>query len=153
MESIISTFHIDWKIIVAQAVNFGIVFVVLYIFALKPLNKLMKERSERISKGVDDAKKNEQMLKATCIEYDEVLAKARIEAHKIAQASKKEEEAKRAEMIEDAKKEVKSIIESGKKTLEAEKIKAVEEARKDIAVLAMQATEKLMASKPDLNNL
>ena len=54
MDSIINTFHIDWKIIIAQAVNFGIVFVVLYIFALKPLNKLMAERAEKIKKGVED---------------------------------------------------------------------------------------------------
>ena len=56
MESIISTFHIDWKIIIAQMINFVIVFVVLYIFALKPLSKLMKERGEKIAKGIDDAK-------------------------------------------------------------------------------------------------
>ena len=90
MDSIISTFHIDWKIITAQMVNFGVVFVVLYIFALKPLNKLMTERSEKIAKGVGDAKKSAEMLKATSLEYDEVLAKARIEANKIFQDGKKE---------------------------------------------------------------
>ena len=62
MESIISTFHIDWKIIIAQVINFAIVFVVLYIFALKPLSKLMKERSEKIAKGIDDAKTNAKLL-------------------------------------------------------------------------------------------
>ena len=55
MDSIISTFHIDWKIIIAQAINFVIVFAVLYFYALKPLSKLMKERSEKISQGLDDA--------------------------------------------------------------------------------------------------
>ena len=49
MDSIISTFHIDWKIIIAQAINFGVVFIVLYIFALKPLSKLMNERAEKIA--------------------------------------------------------------------------------------------------------
>ncbi len=153
MESIISTFHIDWKIIIAQAINFAVVFVVFYIFALKPLSKLMKERSEKISQGVDNAKKNEEMLKATCVEYDEVLAKARIEANKIFQESKKEAEAKKATMMEEAKVEVKGIIENGKKSLEAEKVKMVEEAKKEIVSLAMLATEKLLASKKDLNNL
>ena len=62
MDSIISTFHIDWKIIIAQAINFGVVFVVLYIFALKPLSKLMAERSEKIKKGIDDAKKSDELL-------------------------------------------------------------------------------------------
>ena len=81
MESIISTFHIDWKIIIAQAINFGVVFVVLYIFALKPLSKLMAERSEKIARGMDDAKTNATLLEKTKAEYDEVLVKARAEAN------------------------------------------------------------------------
>ena len=153
MESIISTFHIDWKIIVAQAINFGIVFVVLYIFALKPLNKLMKERSEKISKGVDDAKTNEEMLKSTKVEYEAVLVKARIEANKIFQDGKKEIELKKSMILEEAKSEVAVMIIGGKKTLEVEKNKMVEDAKKDIVALAMQATEKLLKTKEDLNNL
>jgi F-type H+-transporting ATPase subunit b len=163
MESIISTFHIDWKIIIAQAVNFGVVFVVLYIFALKPLSKLMAERSEKIAKGVDDAKTNASLLEQTRAEYEEALQKARTEANKIFQDGKKEAEAKRALMLEEAKKEVSGIIENGKKVLEAEKVKMVGEAKKEIVVLAMQATEKLLGSKmhesfdektiKDLNNL
>lgn len=153
MESIISTFHIDWKIIIAQAINFGVVFVVLYIFALKPLNKLMAERSEKIAKGVDDAKTNASLVEKTRAEYEEVLAKAKTEANKIFQDGKKEAEAKKAAMLEDAKKEVAATIENGKKMLEAEKNKMVGEAKNEIINLAMQATEKLIKSKQDLNNL
>jgi F-type H+-transporting ATPase subunit b len=153
MDSIISTFHIDWKIIIAQAINFVVVFVVLYIFALKPLSKLMKERSEKIAEGVENAKKNDAMLKATQVEYEEVLAKARIEANKIFQDGKKEVEAKKTIMLEEAKNEVQRIIENGKKSLQSEKVKMVEEAKKEIVTLAMLATEKLIKSKQDLNNL
>jgi F-type H+-transporting ATPase subunit b len=153
MSSIISTFHIDWKIIIAQAINFAVVFTVLYLYALKPLSKLMAERSEKIAKGVDDAKKNEETLKATKVEYDDVIAKARLEANKIFEVGKKEAEIKKVTMLEDAKKEVAVIIENGKKSLEAEKMKIMEEAKKDITTLAMLATEKLISSKQDLNNL
>lgn len=153
MESIISTFHIDWKIIIAQAVNFGVVFVILYIFALKPLSKLMTERSEKIAKGIDDAKTNATLLKETRAEYEAALLKARNEANKIFQDGKKEAEIKKALMLEEAKREVATVIENGKKTLQAEKIKMVEEARGEIVSLAMLATEKLISGKQDLNNL
>ena len=153
MESIISTFHIDWKIIIAQAINFGVVFVVLYIFALKPLSKLMAERSEKIAKGYDDAKTNATLLEKTQAEYDAALAKAKAQANTIFQEGKKEAEAKRVAMLEDAKKEVSMVIENGKKTLEAEKVKMVGEAKKEIVELAMQATQKLLSDKQNLNNL
>ncbi len=147
MESIIGTFHIDWKIILAQALNFAIVFVVLYIFALKPLSKLMAERSEKIGKGITDAKVNAELLAKTQAEYEKVLTDAKNEANKIFQAGKKEAEAKKAEMIEDAKNEVASIIQNGKMVMEAEKVKMVEEAKKDIVGLAMAATEKILGTK------
>lgn len=153
MESIISTFHIDWKIMIAQAVNFGVVFVVLYIFALKPLSKLMADRSEKIAKGFEDAKTNAVLLEKTRAEYEEVLAKARVEANKIFLDGKKEAEAKKVAMLEEAKKEVAVTIESGKKILEAEKIKLMGDVKNEIVDLAMQATEKIIKNKQDINNL
>ena len=153
MESIISAFHIDWKIIIAQAINFGIVFVVLYIFALKPLSKLMAERSEKIGKGIDDAKTNAELLAQSKVQYDKALAEAKAEANKIFQEGKKEADTKKAAMLEEAKKEVEGIIANGKQMLEAEKAKMVEEAKSEIVALTMLATEKLIKSKPDVNSL
>jgi F-type H+-transporting ATPase subunit b len=144
MDSIISTFHIDWKIIIAQAINFGIVFVVLYVYALKPLSKLMAERSEKISKGINDAETNAKVLAETHKEYEAVLVKARNEANKIFQDGKKEAENKKMQMLEDAKKEVSLVIENGKKALEVEKVKMVAEAKKEIVTLTIKATEKLL---------
>lgn len=149
MESIVSTFHIDWKIIIAQAVNFGIVFAVLYIFALKPLGKLMRERSERIAKGIDDAKSNSALLEKTREEYEDALSRARAEADKIFQQGKKEAEGQKTRMLEEAKNEAAVIIENGKKVLEAEKVKMVGEARKEIVSLTMKATEKILGGKLD----
>lgn len=163
MESIISTFHIDWKIIIAQAINFGVVFTVLYLYALKPLSKLMSERSEKIGKGIDDAKINAELLEKTRKEYEDVISKAKTEANKIFQDSKKEALAEKAQMLEGAKNEVATVVENGKKILEAEKVKMLEEAKKEIVSLAMLATEKLIGTKidksfndktvKDLNNL
>ena len=144
MESIINTFHIDLKIIIAQIVNFGIVFAVLYLYALKPLNKLMKERSEKIEKGVKDAKENASILENSKTKYEEALAQARQEADKIFQAGKKEAETKRILMLEKAKEEVAGMVESGKKSLESERVKMVAEARKEITALSAKMAEKIL---------
>jgi F-type H+-transporting ATPase subunit b len=147
MESIINTFHIDWKIIIAQGVNFAVVFVVLYVYALKPLSKLMAERAEKISKGITDAKANSEILSKTNIEYEATLAKARVEANTTFQESKKDAEVKKNQMLEDAKTEVANIIAAGKKQLEAEKIKMIADAKAELVSLTIAATEKVLGSK------
>jgi F-type H+-transporting ATPase subunit b len=149
MESIINIFHIDYKIILAQIFNFGIVFVVLYLYALKPLNKLMKERGDKIEKGIHDAKSNTEILNKTKAEYEEIIIKARNEAQKIFQEGKKEAEAKKVLMLEKAKDEVTIMIENGKRNLENEKIKMVGEAKEEITSLSIKIAEKILGSKID----
>ena len=149
MDSFIETFHIDWKIIVAQSINFVIVLFVLYFLLVKPLKKLMKERSANIEGGLNDAKANAELLLNTKKEYDSILSKARIEANNIFQEGKSEAEIKKAEMIENTKKEVDNMISNGKKILESEKAKIIEEAKKEIVSLVVLSTEKLLESHSD----
>ncbi len=152
MDAIISTFHIDWKIIIAQAFNFGVVFVVLYVFALKPLSKLMADRQNTIVKGLDDAKTNAAMLTRTEEEYNQALQRAKAEANEIFQSGKKDAQKEKTRMVEEAKAEVSVLVANGKKTLEAEKAKMMEEAKKEIVALAMKATEKLIKEKEETFN-
>ena len=144
MDSFIETFHIDWKIIIAQAVNFFIILAVLYFFALKPLKKIMGERSKTIEGGLKDAKINKELLGKTQKEYDTILARAKIEAHDIYKEGKKEAEENKAKMMELAQKDVENMINNGKKILENEKSKMIEEAKKEIVSLVVKATEKLL---------
>lgn len=160
MDSFIETFHIDWKIIIAQAINFFIILAVLYFFALKPLKKVMTERSKTIEGGLNDAKINKELLDKTQKEYDTILARAKIEAHDIFKEGKKEAEQNKAQIIEIAQKDVENMINKGKKVLESEKVKMVEEAKKEIVFLVVKATEKLLEQNPSesfdqktLNNL
>jgi F-type H+-transporting ATPase subunit b len=149
MDSFITTFHIDWKIIIAQAINFIIVLIILYFLVLKPLRKLMAERSDTIAGGLTNAKANAELLQKTTAEYEAVLAKARTEAHEIFQEGKKEAEIKRAEMMENAKADVDALIASGKKSLEAEKGKMMEDAKREIVSIVVAATEKLITDITD----
>ncbi len=149
MDSFISTFHIDWKIIIAQGVNFIIVLAVLYFLAVKPLKKVMSERTNTIEKGLADAKENALMIERSKQEYEQTIAKAKQEAHELFQEGKKEAEIKKTEMIEEAKIMVENMVASGKKTLEAEKVKIVDEAKAEIVMLVVKATERLLEQTAD----
>ena len=77
MQEFISTFHIDWKLMIAQLINFGVVFLVFYFLAAKPLRKLMEERGKAISKGLDDAKESSELLQKASEEYKQNTIKLR----------------------------------------------------------------------------
>ena len=144
MDSLISTFHIDWKLMLAQLINFAVVIVVLWIFALKPLKKLMDERGETIKGGLDNAEKQKELLAQQKEDYDAALAEARAQAAAMLKETKKEVEVVRADMMQKAQSDVTASIEAGKKQLESEKQKMMEEAKKEIVSLVMSATEKVL---------
>mgnify|MGYP001588456271 CR=1 FL=1 len=60
---LISKLGIDWKLLVAQIVNFFILLFVLYKFAYKPVLEMLEKRSKTIEKGIHDAKASEERLK------------------------------------------------------------------------------------------
>lgn len=151
MEELISTFHIDWKIMLAQLFNFALVFIALYFIAAKPLSKLMKDRTEEITKGLDDAKKNSEKLQATTAEYESTMQKARTDSNAYFEKRKQEAEAKYAEIIAKADMEMQAKIEQGKKVLEADKNKMIAEAKNELAGLVISATEKVVGKENSQN--
>ena len=46
---------IDWKLLLAQVVNFVVVLLVLRRFAYQPMLRLLDERTHKIEKGLADA--------------------------------------------------------------------------------------------------
>lgn len=147
MDSIISTFHIDWKIIIAQAINFGIVFVVLYIYALKPLGKLMKERGEKIETGIKDAKKSNELLQKATEEYKQNTIKLQKMAADAQKELGKDLEKLRAENLDRIKADNEEWTKRRMEQLEIDKIALVEGAKSELVMLAMLAAEKIMAEK------
>ena len=81
MDALIETFHIDWKLMIAQIINFVLVFLAIYVLAAKPLRKVIEERSQEISLGLLNGEKNKEILENTKKEYDAVLNQAKIEAN------------------------------------------------------------------------
>ncbi len=144
MDSLISTFHIDWKIMLAQAINFGIVFLALWYFAIKPIRKLMDERSHKIAEGLAQGAQNAVLLADTQKAYDEALAQARKEAADILTEAKRNADLKRAELLKVAEADVEALMKNGKTTLEAEKQKMLDDAKKELGSMVIQATEKVL---------
>ncbi|MDE2399836.1 MAG: ATP synthase F0 subunit B [Patescibacteria group bacterium] len=147
MQDFINTFHIDWRLMIAQMINFGLVFVALYFLAAKPLRNLIKDRTAEIETGLNDAKTNAILLEQTKREYADALSKARIEAQKVFEEGKKEALVKKETMLNDARAEVSTMIENGKIVLEAEKAKMVNDAKRELASLAILAAQKIIEEK------
>lgn len=151
MESLIETFHLDVKLIIAQALNFAIVAFILYFFALKPIFKVMDERSNKIEKGVENAEKAKQILAEAEQEKEEILNKAREKANEKITEGRERGEQKKQFIVDQTKKEVSGIMEQEKKKLAEERKKMIAEIKEHTAELLNEAVTKVMEQKLDGN--
>lgn len=147
MEELVKTFHIDVKLILAQLVNFFIVLGVLYKFAYKPVLALLNDRTAKIEKSLDDAKKIEEKLVAQEDEYKKIVAEARREAQGILEKANVKAEEKQQAMILKAKEEIGVIINKEKEKMLSEKAETMKELKKEVVELVSLSLEKLIGEK------
>ena len=147
MESLISAFHIDLKLFIAQLINFAIVFSVLYFFAFKPLVKTMSDRTEKIDKSLKDADEIESRLAMTEKEQIEILAAAKKQANLIVEEADKRGEVRRQELIEKAKEDIGQAINAEREKMTREKAETLKEIKKEVADLVVLSVEKLLNEK------
>lgn len=147
MEAILDTFHVDVKILIAQVINFAIVFSVLYYFAIKPLLKIIKERGEKIEGSLKDAENIKKKIVKTEDDYKAEIVKARKEASKIIEEATKKAEEKKDEMVLKAKEEIGAVINKEKEGIRAEKEKTLKEIKREVANLIVMSLEKVLEEK------
>ncbi len=147
MESLISTFHIDLKLFIAQLINFAIVFSVLYLLAFKPLVKTMTDRSEKIDKSLKDADEIEKRLALTEKDREEIIAAAKKQANLIVEEADKRGETRRGELIAKAKEDIGQVINAEKEKMSRDKAETLKEIKKEVADLVVMTVEKLLNEK------
>ncbi len=149
MNELISTFHIDIKLIIAQLVNFAIVFFVLKKFAYAPMLKMMNDRTEKIDKGLKDAEGAQKKLAEITEKEKEVLVEARKAAQEIVAKAEEVAIKNKEEIIVEAKTQAEKILADSAKKIELEKNQMMQEVKGQIASLVISATSKIIDTKID----
>jgi F-type H+-transporting ATPase subunit b len=149
MEELIKTFHIDWKLLIAQLVNFFLVLGVLWKFALKPLQKVMTNRTEEIERSLEQAKEIEQKLKeADKIKVDTIL-QAKKDSQVIIDQANKDVEILRNKKVTELKQEMEKIILQTKAGLASEKEQMLKEVKTEIAEVVIAVSSKILGKNID----
>lgn len=132
MEDLIRNFGIDWKLLLAQVVNFAILFFLLKKFAYKPVLAILRKRTDEIKKGFAMRAEAEKTLG----EIEKIKEKTAVQAQEDALAL-----VQRAEETAGQRKEeiVHGAIARGEALVAEAKQKAEKEAEKIADVVAREA--------------
>lgn len=146
---ILAKLGIDWKLLVAQLVNFAILLFVLHRFAYRPMLDMLENRSKRIEKGLQDAEKAKRRLSEIAEKEKEVLRKAREEAKGILAQAEEAGRQRQEKMFEDAQLETARMLTFAKSKMESEQARMMAEAKAELAGIVVTAVERVVNEKLD----
>jgi len=140
---------IDWRLLIAQLVNFLILVFILYKFLYKPVLKMLDGRKEKIEKGLRDAEQLGVELEKTKALQAEEIKKAKQEAREIIEEAERRAEVAGAETKLKTKTEVEKLISAAKTQIVEEKDKMMGEVKKEAATFVIAIAEKVIGKTID----
>src|SRR3989344_5394575 len=135
---------IDWKLLLAQVVNFGILLGVLTAFVYRPLLDLRDAPRKRIPKAMENAgliegqKKEMEQIRIT------ELQKIDQEAGAFLERAKEQAEKIKADILQVASKEAEGLLAKGKQQLEGERARVMGEVQMILTKVILERTEKIL---------
>lgn len=144
-----SDLGIDLPILVAQLINFSILLGLLYLFAYKPILRMLDARSARIKESLEQTEVIKEQAVRAEEEFRAQMDKARKEGQAaIAQATGIGERVKE-EARQEARREAEALIVRARAEIERERDESIDQLRREFVDVAMRAAEKVINESLD----
>lgn len=134
---------------IITGINVFILFFALSYFLFNPVQKALKNRSDKIKSEIENAKAKEQEAIAFRDEYEKKLADTRVEVEKIINEARKNAKKLSEDIVNEAKAEAKTIVDRGNKEIEQEKAKAVDDLKNQVISISTLLASKIVKENID----
>jgi len=140
IEELARTFGVDWQHLVAQIISFSIVCGLLYLFAHKPVLRMLAERRQLIAQGLANSEKIKAELAKTELQRQEVLAQANLQATQFIEDARKTAARLREQETQKAHAEAEQIITKAHEAAVLDRKQMSIELKREVGRLVVQTT-------------
>ncbi len=147
--SVAAMFGLDWKLFLAQLINFSIVLFVLWKWVFGPVAKGLANRTAKIEKSLADAKQITEDKETFESWKNAEMGKVRQEASAIMTQAKQEAVQLKNLALEETKQEQNRIVTQAQAKMEADKQKTLTEIKEELAGMVVNATQTILQEKID----
>ena len=144
ISALMGQFGIDWKLILAQAVNFAVVAFLLWRFAFKPVMATLDERQRKIAEGLQFAEESKNQLAETEKRQAEVLREANGTAQEILHEAREKARQFEEKMKNETAAQIEEMRKRAEESNELERQKILTEVRQEIARLVVLTSAKVL---------
>lgn len=145
----LASLGINLPMLVAQIVNFVVLFGLLYLVAYKPLMRMLDERSNKIKESMEQTEYIKLQAVRAEQEVEKRIAEAGREGQKIVNRAVKAGEEARRKAQGVARQDAEVLIAKARVEIQRERDEAVGELRKEFADLTILTAEKVIGRSLD----
>ncbi|MCX5778414.1 MAG: F0F1 ATP synthase subunit B [Elusimicrobia bacterium] len=139
---ILHSFGLDIKQFAAQVVNFLVIVLIIKTFLYQPLRAVLRERQEKIKKGLDDSQAATLMLEKTAQDKAEILKAARFEMQNIIETARGTAEQIKQNIVDESQKAAEKIVAQAKIEAQLE----MERMEQQVKSMSLVLTQKVLAT-------
>ena len=140
IEEVARTFGVDWPHLVAQIISFGVVCIVLYLLAYRPILRILEARRQQIATGLANAEKIKAELARIETERVAVLAKADAEGKQLIEEARAAAARVQAAETRKATAAAEQILVRTHEAAERDRARMLAELRHEVGRLVVQTT-------------
>ncbi|MBX3082202.1 MAG: F0F1 ATP synthase subunit B [Anaerolineae bacterium] len=140
---------INGGFLLAQIVNFGLVAIVLWALAWKPLVAALEARREKIAKGLEDARAAELARANAERDAQKYIDEQRVSAQKLVEEGRSRGEDQAKSVLEEARREADAIRVKARQDAEEERNAMLAEVRAQVGQIAIAAAERVIGQSLD----
>ena len=140
---LLSNFGVTWPKFIAQCILFLFVYWVLNKYAFGPIVNVLAERRRRIAEAQDNAEKIKQQLAEAEERYNQILAKADLEAKGLIDEARASAEAVREKRVQEAIAEAEGVIRKAHESIEQDRRKMEADVKNAMVALVAATTSKV----------
>lgn len=144
MEQIITVFGVNWKLLLIQGVNFGLLLAILYKFLYKPVLRMVDIRKAKIENAIRDAEKGEALLGQAEAERARIIREATAKGDELLLAAKKHAETSEIMIMKDAHRKAVHLLNEAERNARREHEEMLKKAEREVARMAVLSAEKIL---------
>lgn len=143
MSEILQSFGVNWTGFITQCLAFGIVFFILWKFALGPIIAVLEERRRRIAEGMANAEKIKLQLSESEVKHREILDQANAQAQKLVNEARASSDALAERRSQDATTEADRIIARAREATQLEHDRVLNDVKRELGRLVIDTAAKV----------
>lgn len=135
--------------LLAQLINFGLLFGLLTAFLWRPVTNMLDARAEKINKGLEDASAAANARRNAEAEADKILSQARTEAAQVVEGARGQGDEVAKSIEAEARKEAEKIRAEARTSAEAERNQQLAGLRDQVKEISIAIAERLISENLD----